>query len=161
MVSASEQGYSNVGSTVLYASFPFSSPRRDPTSEVLCMTLSCNNLLIQQRGARAPNWKRSMQQQWLLVAPADSLRTRPSQQFFHVLSSTFPIPKAVGETSQKPSGPLEVPRGWISFLPSSFRGELQRSIRGITSLPKTQGNLSVPESSPRPRSFSPLPSPYS
>lgn len=46
------------------------------------------------------------------------------------------------------------------FLPSSFRGEFQRSIRGVTSLLKTQGNLSVPESSPRSFPFFPSPLPY-
>lgn len=46
------------------------------------------------------------------------------------------------------------------FLPSSFRGEFQRSIRGVASLLQTQGNLSVPEFSPRSFPFFPFPLPY-
>lgn len=128
------------------------------------MNLSWDTFLfciIQQMGDWAPNWKRQIQQ-WLLLALSGSLRTRSFSTALHCPLKCFSHPKRC-KRDQLDSLWAHVNSSGLEFcFPSSFRGELHRSIRVITSLPKIQRSMQAwicldPLLYP---SLSPHPSPY-
>lgn len=91
----------------------------------------------QQMGDWAPNGKDKYSNGCF---QSDSLRTRSLSTVLHCPLECFSHPKGCKRDQLDPLWAfVEFLRfGFIFFFPSSFRGQLHRTIRVITSLPKTQ-----------------------